>query len=262
VHGGSSTGAGAAPSTPAPHHGTSASSSSSLAYTSAGTASFFAPENNGLYKLIATIKRTIENKVQANMTTCQRDARTVMDRIDGELAEEARRAAIRSRWSTYTWLLFPLFPLLAVFSFLDLLIAIHHMLPASVTEAHFVASLLETATPLMAIATNLLALLGVGSLQHRLLAVGGVFLLVSAFSQFFKCRSRGLRARSDGEVKQLKLFRGQADIMLSYVIVLYQRYVRAVQTPEYDMGPAGGGAGAATPGQGRLAGTPGTGGKR
>jgi hypothetical protein len=50
--------------------------------------------------------------------------------------------------------------------------------------------------------------------------------------------------------------------MLSYVIVLYQRYVRAVQTPEYDMGAAGGGAGAATPGQGRLAGTPGTGGKR
>lgn len=202
--------------------------------SSTSTGGFFAPENNGLHKALAAIKRTVDNKVQANLIACQKDCNRVMDGIDLELQEEGRKQAIKRRWARYTWLLAPLFPLLALFSFLDILGAVHGSLPPAVTQARFVSALVETTDPVMAVLLALLHASGLVNLQQRLIAVGAAFAVLSVFSQFFKCRSRGLRSRSFAELQQLRSFRVQAEVIRSYGQKLYQRYVRAVQPPEYD----------------------------
>jgi uncharacterized membrane protein YgcG len=196
---------------------------------------FFAPENNGLYKVLSQIRRCVDNKVQANMVACQKDCLKVMDGVDSELQEESRKQAIKRRWARYTWLLAPLFPLLALFSFLDILGAVHGSLPPAVTEARFVSALVETTTPVMTVLLALLQAAGLANLQQRLIAVGACFAVLSTFSQFFKCRSRGLRSRSFAELQQLRSFRVQAEVIRTYTHKLYQRYVRAVQKPEYDL---------------------------
>lgn len=214
----------------------------------------FLQGENGLKKLLMSIRRTIDTKVQSNMSACVRDCETIMSQIEKEQASERELAKRASRWSCYTWAMVPLFLLLGLFSYLDILVAIQGRLPPSVLQAGFVAALLDAANPIMEVIAPLLALFGLASLQQRLLAVGACFLLLSAFSQFFKCRSRGLKMRNAHGLDALKESNRSAEMIRKHVQTLYKAYVESVQLPEYDPAAAGVAGAFASPAGGKAAG--------
>lgn len=207
----------------------------------------FLPDHNGLNKLLLDIKRTINTKVQANMTTCQKDCRRIIDQIDSDIFEEHRRVSVKRTWACYIWMLFPWFVVLAVVSFLDVLVAIKSHLPAFARKAPFVVATLEASEPFVAGVDGVMAAMGFATLPQRLLAVLVAFFAVAVLVQFFRCRSRMLRTRTSGELSQLRLHQQHTEVMLKHVTDLYQRYIRAAQTPEYEPTQPGAGFAAVTP---------------
>jgi len=210
----------------------------------------FTADMNALPRLEREIQRTVLSKVQSNMTTCQKDCKRVTEALQEVLATQAKRVAVRGKWSCYVWLLWPWFLVLGGLSFLDLLMTLRDSLPDAVSSASVFTALQAGFGPVWKPLVSVMAALGAPELHHRLAAAGVAFLLLSTLVQFFKCRSRGLKIHSPQEVAAFRAAAGHVEVMAKHVTDLYAQYVRASQVPEiaHPAGVAAAGDGAtATP---------------
>jgi hypothetical protein len=181
------------------------------------------------------------------MTQCTADCARLRSHIDAELASEATKRLIKARWGRYMLLLVPWFAVLMAVAFMDVLVALEPVLPANVLNAPLTTTLLGWARPVVGVIEPVALLLGAATVTQRLLGFAAAFLILSILVQFLRCRGRGLRTRSAAEIAQLRNYVDAVALMTPRVTQMYQKYVRAAQTPEFGgvLSPAGGASTAA-----------------
>jgi uncharacterized membrane protein YgcG len=213
----------------------SPSSSSSSSSGGGGGSGAVPAESNSLPRLHEDIAGVVDQKVQRNLTDAGRDCTSLLAQIDAVLADEARKAQKASRWSCYVLLLLPFFPLLAAFSFLDLLLLspVGASLPLAARTAPWFVAGTEAVTPLVEAVVSACELLGLATLTQRLAAVAGAVVLLSAVVQLLKCRVRGLGRRGRADLGQLRAFEGKVEAIRKRVSDRQAELVASAQAPEF-----------------------------
>lgn len=190
-------------------------------------------EANALPALYELISTTVAVRVQRNLDTTCKHCEALLSRIEDVLGEQEARGRVRNGLFWYRLALAPLYPLIAVASLLDLVLAGKAFLPRVVTEAPWLVAGEQVVGPAVDVLRAGLAGVGADGLLRRLAVLLGAFLLLSAVSSVLQCRVRGLGLVDGDTQRELRGHSGRVEAMLKRAGDLRQELVRAAEIPDY-----------------------------
>eukprot|EP01138_Halocafeteria_seosinensis_P014102 gb/GECG01014400.1/.p1 GENE.gb/GECG01014400.1/~~gb/GECG01014400.1/.p1 ORF type:complete len:492 (+),score=78.15 gb/GECG01014400.1/:1-1476(+) len=194
----------------------------------------FSDESNSLYRLVDDIDETIQSKVQTNMNQLKADCESLIDEVEKELTEQARRRAKQSAWWKYKVLfMWLLLPILFFTVFLDTLWAWKKHLPSFVAQNDLMQTIFEQTQISQDYYYHVMDAVGLGDTATRLLVFGVLFLIISTLAQLVSCRMRNLPVKSKQELDQLYEYKVNAATMLAFHDQLYREYISDSQMDEY-----------------------------
>lgn len=194
----------------------------------------FGDESNSLYRLVDDIDETIQSKVQTNLNQLKSDCETMIEEIEKELTEQARRREKRSSWWKYKcFLLAILLPLLFLVAFMDIIWSMNNRLPSLISNTDLMRTVYkETEIPREYYYEGM-EWVHLNDTPTRFLVIGGIFLFFSTVSQLVSCRVRNLPVKSKLELEQLYEYKVNASTMLAFHDQLYREYISDSQMDEY-----------------------------
>lgn len=186
-------------------------------------------ETNSLHELVTEVQKTIQRKVQSNMSLLQDQSKQVIDGISRLLAKESEKRARVSALRVVRYaVLLPLLLAVLLFTAVDVLRMVTGTLMENfdlpVNPLTFVKPLLP-----------LVQLLGVyEEYPHRLGLWAAVVFIMFALFKVYAWRIRRVGALGPAKIKALNRQLTEVSKMQSYGLELNQLYVRAAQNPEYE----------------------------